>query len=111
MYVNGLTFLTTVSKRILYRTAFYITSQEIPDILTGLDQVIQLYKKADFKITTLYGNKEFKSLKILSMMNTRQLLTVAVSKNIFQKPRITIKLLRSKHMLPPMQHHFKPSRD
>ena len=48
MYVNSLTFLTTVSKCILYRTLFYIPSREIPDILSGLDQVMQLYKKAGF---------------------------------------------------------------
>ena len=38
-------------------------SQEIPDILSGLDQVMQLHKKAGFKITTLYGDKEFKPFK------------------------------------------------
>ena len=37
MYVNSLTFLTTVLKHILYRTSFYIPSREIFDLLSGLD--------------------------------------------------------------------------
>ena len=44
MYVNGLTFLTTVSKHILYRTSFFIPTREIPDIMTGLNKVMTLYK-------------------------------------------------------------------
>jgi hypothetical protein len=50
MKVNGLSFLTTISKNICYRTAQFIASKLISLYKEALKEVIQIYNKAGFKI-------------------------------------------------------------
>ena len=102
MYVNSLTFLMTVSKHILYRTTFYIPSREIPDILTGLDKIMHLYKKARFQVTTLYGDKEFKLLKDLVYDEYKAALNCSCAQEHILEAKIITKLLRNAHVLPIM---------
>jgi hypothetical protein len=48
--VNGMLFLTTVSKNILYQTAQYVESKSISQFKEALKEIIMLYNKAGFKI-------------------------------------------------------------
>jgi hypothetical protein len=61
--VNGLLFLTTISKNICYQTAQYIESKSISKYQSALKEVIQLYNKAGFKITKIRADNEFRPLK------------------------------------------------
>jgi hypothetical protein len=51
--VNGLTFLTTISKNLCYWTAQYIESKSIRAYEEALKDIINLYNKAGFKITEI----------------------------------------------------------
>ena len=48
--VNGLLFLTTVSKNILYRTAQCVESKSMSRFKDAIKEIITLYNKAGFKI-------------------------------------------------------------
>jgi hypothetical protein len=63
MKVNGLSFLTTISKNICYRTAQFITSKSISLYKEALKEVIQVYNKAGFKISKIRADNEFRPLK------------------------------------------------
>lgn len=52
-------FLATVSKRIKYRTVEYVKSKTIKDYRSALVRVMQIYKEAGFKVTTISADREF----------------------------------------------------
>ena len=96
MYVNGLTFLTTVSKHILYRTSFFIPTREIPDIMTGLDKVMTLYKQAGFKVTTIYGDKEFKPLEDIIFQKYHSTLNCSCAQEHVPKAKNNNKVIKER---------------
>ena len=61
--INGLYFLTTISKNLHYRTAQWVKDQTIKTYLETIEKVIQLYKSADFKVIQIRCDNEFKPLK------------------------------------------------
>jgi len=61
--VNGLMFLTTISKNLFYRTAQYIESKSIGYYKQALKEIITIYNKAGFRITKIRGDNEFQPLK------------------------------------------------
>jgi hypothetical protein len=61
--VNGLTFLTTVSKNICYRTAQFVIDKSVNSSKAALHEVIQLYNKAGFHIKEIRCNNKFKPLQ------------------------------------------------
>jgi hypothetical protein len=63
MKVNGLSFLTTISKNICYQTAQFIASKLISLYKEALKEVIQVYNKAGFKIIKIRADNEFRPLK------------------------------------------------
>jgi len=65
MNVNGLVFLTTISKFIKYRTAQFLSSKQPTELLKALGEVIALYKKGGFQVTYLYCDNEFRPLLTL----------------------------------------------
>ena len=61
--VNGMLFLTTVSKNIFYRTAQYVESKSISRFKEALKEIIMLYNKAGFKIKEIRSDNEFRPLQ------------------------------------------------
>ena len=59
VYVNGLQFLTTISKNLKYRTAQYIPSRSSKDYIKVIREVIAVYQKGGFRVTQLYCDNEF----------------------------------------------------
>ena len=60
MYVNGMPFLTTISKNIRYRTAMWVTDGTAPTITTLVESVLKLYQWAGFHIIEVCADCEFK---------------------------------------------------
>ena len=63
MFIQGLAFLTTISKRIKYRTIEFIEKRNEKVLNKGFDNVFRIYNKAGFRITELHVDPEFKFLK------------------------------------------------
>ena len=59
MYVNGLTFLTSVDRQIRYRTAIYIASRSRHNYIKAMKDIINVYHLAGFKIKTIMADPEF----------------------------------------------------
>jgi hypothetical protein len=62
MNINGLTFLKTVSRRILYRTAEFISDQTIHSCKNALDTIFRIYNKAGFTINMTNCDNEFRPI-------------------------------------------------
>jgi hypothetical protein len=60
--INGLTFLTTVSRKILHKTTEYIPRINVQCYRSALDTVFQIYKKGGFIITTIHCDNEFQPI-------------------------------------------------
>jgi hypothetical protein len=59
MKVNGLSFLTTISSNIIYRTAQYVERPTTDAYSNCLKQVFRIYKLGGFKIQTIRSDNEF----------------------------------------------------
>jgi hypothetical protein len=62
MKINGVPFLTTISRNIMYRTTEWIPNQTPQAYRSVLDNVFRIYNLADFKITTILCDNEFQPL-------------------------------------------------
>jgi hypothetical protein len=62
MHVNGLQFVTTISKNLKYRTAQFIPSRSSSEYTKVIKIVIAMYRKAGFQVTYIYCVNEFKHL-------------------------------------------------
>ncbi|KAG7371066.1 reverse transcriptase RNA-dependent DNA polymerase [Nitzschia inconspicua] len=62
MKVNGLWFLTTISRNIYYRTAHYVDNQTSKEYLRVLTDVLRVYNTAGFRITRVHCDNEFRSV-------------------------------------------------
>ena len=62
MWVNGLQFLTTVSKNIKYRTATYLPNKKMETYKLQLKDIAKLYNKGGFVISQIKADNEFKPL-------------------------------------------------
>ena len=60
MYVNGMPFLTTISKNIKYCTAMWVADCTAPTIASLVESVLKLYQLAGFQVTEVCANCEFK---------------------------------------------------
>ena len=50
MYINGMPFLTTISKNIKYRTAMWVADHMAPTIANLVESVLKLYSRASFQV-------------------------------------------------------------
>jgi hypothetical protein len=57
--VNGLTFLTTISKNIFYRTAQFIDKKTVSNYTETLREILQVYNKAGFHVMEIQSNNKF----------------------------------------------------
>jgi hypothetical protein len=61
--INGLQFLTTVSRNIMYRTAEWVPSQTSEAYRSVLDNVFRIYNTSGIRISTIHCDNEFQPLK------------------------------------------------
>jgi hypothetical protein len=59
MKINGVPFLTMVSRNIMYQTAEWIPHQTPEAYRSVLDNVFCTYNQAGFRITTIHCENEF----------------------------------------------------
>ena len=60
MYINGMPFLTTISKNIKYHTAIWVADCTAPTIAFLVESVLKLYQWASFQVTEVCADWEFK---------------------------------------------------
>jgi pyruvate formate-lyase activating enzyme-like uncharacterized protein len=62
MNINGLTFLTTVSRRILYKTAEFIPDQTMQSYKNAFVAIFRIYNKSGFTISMIDCNNELRPI-------------------------------------------------
>ena len=62
MKINGVPFITTVSRNIMYRTAEWVPNQTSQAYRSVLDNVFRIYNHAGLQITTINCDNEFRPL-------------------------------------------------
>ena len=62
MTVNGLVFLTTISRNLYYRTAQFIPHETTEQYKTALTSVIRCYNVGGFRIAKIHADNEFRPL-------------------------------------------------
>ena len=63
MYIQNMSFLTTISKNIMYCTIEWIPDKTTTTMMNAFDNVFRIYNKAGFVITRLYCDPEFHHMK------------------------------------------------
>ena len=63
MYVNGVPFLTTLSRKISMRTAEHIQSRSAASLSRALIKVIKLYARGGFTVNLIMMDQEFATLE------------------------------------------------
>jgi hypothetical protein len=58
-FVNQMPFLSTISRRIYYRTCQWIKSREVDTYQECFIKVLKLYKSAGFQVATVSADREF----------------------------------------------------
>ena len=59
MFVNGMPFLTSITRKLFYRTAQFIKSREAKHLYAALDDVVYIYNHNGFTIDKIYADREF----------------------------------------------------
>ena len=60
MYVNGMPFLTTISKNIKYHTAMWVADCTAPTITSLVESILKLYQWAGFQVMEVCADCEVK---------------------------------------------------
>ena len=60
MYINGMPFLTTISKNIKSLTAMWVTEHTVPTIASLVESILKLCQEASFQITEACTDHDFK---------------------------------------------------
>ena len=62
MFVNELPFLTTISKRLYYRTALFLPTRTSRDLFAILDRTLRVYNDNGFTISHIECDNEFRKI-------------------------------------------------
>ena len=62
MYINGMPFLTTISKNIKYHTAMWVADCTAPTITSLVESLLKLYQQARFQVMEVCADCEFKPM-------------------------------------------------
>ena len=62
IFVNEMPFLTSISKRIMYRTAQWIPNRELETYEVALTNVLKVYNRGGFHVTRVFADNEFRPL-------------------------------------------------
>ena len=99
MYVNGMPFLTTISKNIKYRTAMWVADCMAPTITSLVESVLKLYNRAGFQVTEVCTNCKFKPvLHVLQDSGWSFMTNLANAQELFLKLSTIIASSRSVFM-------------
>ena len=60
MYINGMPFLSTISKNTKYHTAMWVTDHTAPTIESLVESILKLSQWASFQVMEVCANCEFK---------------------------------------------------
>jgi hypothetical protein len=60
--VNGLSFLTTISRNLYYRTAQYVKQPTVTCYREALQHVFRIYRQGGFQVVAIHSDNEFKPL-------------------------------------------------
>ena len=63
MHINGIVFLNTISRHIMFATGIMIKNRKIKNIADGITQVHKLYLQRGFNITHIHSDCEFETLR------------------------------------------------
>jgi hypothetical protein len=88
--VNGLYFLTTISKNIYYQTAQVIEKKTVSNYTKAMTDILQVYNKVGFHVKEIQSDNEFQPLENV-MFNTFSIQTSPIHKNMSQKWNHTTK--------------------
>ena len=75
IYVNGMTFLTTISKNIKYHTTMWVIDCSPTTIASLVESMLQLYQKASFHVTEICTDHEFNPVLHILQDNGWSLMT------------------------------------
>ena len=71
MFVNGLPFLTTMSRNIRFGTAEHVPSRTARQLADSLMKVVKVYALGDFVVRNVLMDKEFEKIKPeMTMVNS-----------------------------------------
>ena len=62
MHINGIGFLNTISRHIMFDTGSMIKNQRVENIADGITHVNKLYLQRGFKITHMHTDCEFETI-------------------------------------------------
>jgi hypothetical protein len=71
LFINELPFLSTISRKILYRTLQFVISKKVKDYRSVLDNVLRIYTVAGFNVVKIHCDKEFFPSSINYKTNSR----------------------------------------
>ena len=60
MYINGMPFLTTISKNIKYCTDMWVADGTASTIVSLVESILKLYQQAGFQVVEVCTNHQFK---------------------------------------------------
>ena len=60
MYINGMPFLTTISKNIKYCTAMWVADHIVPTITSLVESILELYQQAGFQVMEVCADHKFR---------------------------------------------------
>ena len=63
MHVNGVPFLLSIDRRIKYRSVVALDDMEAGTLLAAIQKIVNEYKLASFKITTVHLDDQFATIK------------------------------------------------
>ena len=71
MHINGIGFLNTISRHIMFATRIMIKKRKVEHIADGITQVHKLYLQRGFKITHMHTDCELEPLRKERLMTDR----------------------------------------
>ena len=60
MFVNKMPFLTSISRRIRYRSGQWVPAQEAQEYQNQLTKLLQMYKSCGFQVVRIHADNAFK---------------------------------------------------
>ena len=63
MFANGIPFLVTILRRIMFTTVEYLDDRSKGSLVKSIKKALKLYKNQNFNVTTVYMDMEIECLK------------------------------------------------
>jgi hypothetical protein len=82
MFVNGMLFVTTLSRKIKFSTIEYVPSRSEPNLIKSLLKIITLYKARGFQHNTALMDQKFEFLRLELLGHVVNLNTTTASKHV-----------------------------